>query len=158
MPSTDPPPPEDRRVARPRRPVRAPALPDVVARMVEPLADDTTDPLRRIGLAWGRICGSPLGRHIEPLRVEGATLHVGARSRLWRDAVFDQRATLVSRIRRYVPTVQRIWLHTLPETSPTAPARDAPPSLTPRTEGIDDPELRLAMERLLAARAPTDAG
>ncbi len=129
-----------------------PMLPDVVARLVEPLARDASDPLRRIGLAWAEICGTPLWRHIEPLELRDGTLHVGARGPVWRDAVFHERRVLTERVRRYAPGVRRIWLHTLPgDAAAPAPAQAAP-ALTPRTAGIGDPDLRAAFERLLAAR------
>lgn len=145
----------------PKRPDRAPstrpsaaALPDVVASLIEPLARDARDPLRRIRLAWNRICGMPLGRHIEPLRLEGNTLHIGAHGAIWRDAVFHQRATLLGRIRQHAAHVDRIWLHTLDAPARPADPPPAPAPLTPRTDGISDPGLRQAVERLLAARRP----
>lgn len=135
----------------PRPPV-PPSLPEVVARLVEPLARDAADPLRRVGLAWADICGTPLWRHLEPLAVRDGTLHVGARGPVWRDAVFHERGVLAERVRRYVPSVRRIWLHTLPgDAQPPAPPPSRP-ALTERTAGISDPDLRLAMERLLGAR------
>lgn len=135
----------------PRRPL-PPSLPDVISRLVEPLAEQPTDPLRRIALAWGEICGAPLARHIEPLELIAGVLHVGARGAQWRDAVFHRRGVLLERVRRYAPQVERIWLHTLADPAPTASPAPAPAALTPRTEGIGDPALRQAMERLLAAR------
>lgn len=133
------------------------ALPDQLARLVEPLARGTADPLRRIRLAWGRICGMPLARHIEPLRLEGATLHVGARGAVWRDAVFHQRSTLLANVRRHAPKTERIWLHTLEGQPPTSRPAPTPTRLTARTEGISDHGLRMAMEGLLATRRPDTA-
>lgn len=127
-------------------------LPDVVARLVEPLARDASDPLRRIGLAWAGICGTPLWRHIEPLELRDGTLHVGARGPVWRDAVFHERRVLAERVRRYAPAVRRVWLHTLPDDAVTPAPTPTAPALTPRTAGIADPDLRVAFERLLAAR------
>lgn len=140
---------------RPRRPL-PPTLPDVVSELVEPIARSAADPMRRIALVWGRICGAPLNRHIHPLRIEGRVLHVGADGPEWRDAVFHERSVLVRRIRRYAPSVERIWLHTRPvQPAPRATTPSAA-ALTPRTEGIEDPALRAAMESMLAAATARD--
>ncbi len=142
-----------------RRPETGPGggLPALMARLVEPLARDAADPLRRIRLAWGRICGLPLARHIEPLRLENGVLHVGARGPVWRDAVFHQRNALLRHVRRYATDVDRIWLHTLHTSAPVDTPPPLRPTPTPRTAGISHPELRLAVEGLLAARRPDAA-
>lgn len=142
-----------------RRPPPADPLAAVLSRLVEPLASQAADPLRRITLAWGEVCGPVLARHIEPLDFCDGVLHIGARHPQWRDAAFQQRAVLTRALRRHLPGLRFIRLVSVegPPPPPPAPPRPAAPA-DPRTEGIADRGLRGAFDALLAARAARDTG
>lgn len=140
-----------------RPPPSADPLSAVLSRLVEPLATRASDPMRRVALAWGEVCGPVLARHIEPLDFDGAVLHIGARHPQWRDAAFQQREVLTRAIRRHLPGLRFIRLVTTdgPPPPPPTPRKAAVP-VDPRTEGIADPALRGAFDALLAARAARD--
>jgi hypothetical protein len=137
-----------------RRPPPADPLATVLAALVEPLASRSRDPLRRVGLAWGEVCGPVLARHIRPLTFIDGVLAVGASDPQWRDAAFQQREAIVRGLRRYVPELRYIRLETTAAAPSQPPSRPPPPPpADPRTEGIGDPALRTAFDGLLAARA-----
>jgi hypothetical protein len=141
-----------------RRPPPADPLAAVLAALVEPLASRSRDPLRRVGLAWGDVCGSVLARHIRPMAFTDGVLAVGASDPQWRDAAFQQRDVLVRGLRRYVPELRYIRLETTAPVPPSPPSRPPPPPPPdPRTAGIADPALRTAFDALLAARAAGSA-
>lgn len=142
-----------------RRPPPADPLADVLSALVEPLASRSRDPLRRVALAWGEVCGPVLARHIRPLAFDEGVLAVGASDPQWRDAAFGQREALVRALRRYVPELRYLRLETVDAApAPPAPRRPAPAPPDPRTAGIEDPGLRAAFDGLLAARAASAKG
>lgn len=141
-----------------RRPPPADPLAAVLSRLVEPLATRASDPMRRVTLAWGEVCGPVLARHIEPLAFEEGVLHIGARHPQWRDAAFQQREVLTRALRRHLPGLRFIRLVTVDGPPPPPPAPPRPAVVAdPRTEGIADPALRGAFDALLAARATRES-
>ncbi|MCB9538762.1 MAG: DUF721 domain-containing protein [Myxococcales bacterium] len=136
-----------------QRPEDAPApLDDLVARLLRGLARHATDPLQRARMAWPRACGPQLARHTTLIAFVDGTLQVGAYGPHWREACFQHRRELLSRLRRAVPGLQRLELRTLPQ-RPAAPRTPAPPPppADPRTEDVDHAGLRGALDALLAA-------
>ncbi|MEZ4436927.1 MAG: DUF721 domain-containing protein [bacterium] len=127
----------------------------MLSALVEPLASRSRDPLRRVALAWGEVCGPVLARHIRPLGFEDGVLAVGASDPQWRDAAFGQREALVRALRRYVPELRYLRLETVDAApAPPAPRRPAPAPPDPRTAGIEDPGCAPRSMVSLAARAP----
>lgn len=138
---------------RRQRPEDPPApLDDLLAQLLRGMARHADDPLRRARLAWPRACGPQLARHTAVLAFHDGTLEVGAYGPHWREACYQHRRGLLSRLRRAVPGLQRLELRTLPQrpVPPRAPTPPPPPA-DPRTAEVGHPGLRDALDALLAA-------
>ncbi len=127
-------------------------LAQILADVLDPVATAHRSAFRRLSLAWPSACGPAVARHTEPLRLEDALLVVGVRGRHWRDAVFYERMMLTGRLRRYWPKLRGIRVESLaPLPSPTIPlAEPLVVEPDPRNEDIRDPELRDALDTLVA--------
>ncbi len=129
-------------------------LDPLLAALLTDLAQQADDPLRRARLAWPAVCGAALARHTVVLGLtDEGMLRVGANGPHWREACFEHRGGLLSRVRRAAPTIRGLRLETLPE-APALPRPPpvAPPPPHPATADIEHVALRGALDGLLAAR------
>lgn len=127
-------------------------LADVLAGVLDPVATAHHSAFRRLALAWPTVCGPAVAKHTEPLRLSGALLVVGVRGRHWRDAVFYERMMLTGRLRPYWPKLRGIRVESLALRPPSEAPAEAPLEVVadPRTAEIEDPELRTALDTLVA--------
>ncbi|MCB9544778.1 MAG: DUF721 domain-containing protein [Myxococcales bacterium] len=137
----------------PRRNLQSTRLEEALGIVTLPVAERQRSPLVQLRLAWSTICGPTLARHCEPVALDGVRIVIGARGADWRDALFHQRHDLRARIRRVIPAVRELRLVTLERAAPALPAA-RPVVVRPdaRTAAVADPELRAALDRLLATR------
>jgi hypothetical protein len=136
-----------------QRPEDPPApLDALLAGLLRGMARHAADPLQRARLAWPRACGPQLARHTTLIAFVDGTLQVGAYGPHWREACFQHRRELLSRLRRAVPGLTQLELRTLPQ-RPALPRASTPPPppADPRTEDVEHPGLRGALDALLAA-------
>jgi len=117
------------------------------------------DDLERLRLVWVAVVGADVAAATRPVAcgLSAGWVAIAARSPAWRDALVADTARLVARLRRFAPSVRSISVRvdpTLPRAArPTLPPPEPAVELTPETESISDPELRLAFEGLRAAVA-----
>lgn len=128
---------------------------------LDQLAQAQPSPAAKAALSWSEICGQPLARFAQPLGFEDGFLIVGVSGGGWREALFQERALVIARLRARDPRIRGFRLTALP---PPAPAAAQPaqrePKAHPQTADIEDLELKRACDRLLEARAqrPPSAG